>query len=252
VIDAHGDAPNDASRVRLCAVTAVPDYCASVPALPVSPIIDGVPECNLALQPLPELGWTGGATAPDAHGEYAVAWRSNGLYLFVRVHDPSHVPADPSRQVWQGDAVEIYLDDDGAFTAPPAYHSPGTRQLVAAAPDSASSSVARGAMYASGHPEVEGPWTSTTYRAYGTSDGYVVEAFVTAADLGPTDWALSANGKVGVDLGVDVSYPTDQGADAGGFGNRAGQYFLHLGEVNGASVLPPFDVRAFCVPTLMP
>jgi len=215
-------------------------------------VIDGTVDCSLPLSSLPELGWTGGATAPDAHAEYGLAWRPDGLYLYVRVRDPSLVPAETSRDVWQGDALEIYVDSDGVYTAPPAYDDPGTRQLVAGAPASATSSSSRGKMYASGHPAVEGPWTSPRFRSFGRSDGYVVEAFIDAADLGLPTWSLAVGGKVGMNLSVDVSYPTDQGADAGGFGNRVGQYFLRLGTVNGGSVLPPFDVRAFCTPSLVP
>ncbi|HEX4338782.1 MAG TPA: sugar-binding protein [Polyangiaceae bacterium] len=251
LVDAGLDARPDAPVVPPCAVAAVSDYCASVPALPRAPVLDGTADCNLALAPLPELGWTGGATLPDAHADYGVAWRPDGLYIFVHVHDPSLVPADRTREVWQGDALEMYIDSDGTYTAPPAYDDPGTRQLVAAAPDSAVSSVTRGAQYAAGHATVQGAWTSTSFRAFGKPDGYVVEAFIGAADLGLTTWTLAAGGTVGMSLSIDVSLPTDQGADAGGFGNRAGQYFLKLGDVSGASVIPPFDVRAFCNPTLV-
>jgi hypothetical protein len=232
-------------------VTAVADYCASVPSLPVVPVLDGVADCTIALKPIPELGWTGGAAPPDSHGEYALAWRPDGLYVFVHVKDGSLVPAEPTRSVWQGDALEIYVDDDGTYAAPPAYDNPGTRQLVIGGPGSAGSSSARGAQYASGHPEVEGDWVSSEFRAFGRADGYVIEAFVTAADLGLSSWVLSLGGTVGMNLSVDVSYPNDQGADAGGFGNRVGQYFLQLGQVNASSVLPPFDVRAFCNPSLV-
>ena len=246
------DAGPDVPVLPPCNVTAVADYCASVPALPTVPVIDGNPDCSLPLAPMPELGWTGGATAIDAHAEYGFAWRPDGLYLYVRVRDPSLVPADSTREVWQGDALEIYVDGDGAYAAPPAYDDPGTRQLVAGAPASATSTSAVGKVYASGHPTVEGPWTSTRFRSFGRSDGYVVEAFIGAADLGLASLSLASGGKVGVDLSVDVSYPTDQGADAAGFGNRVGQYFLRLGSVNGGNVLPPFDVRAFCTPSLVP
>ena len=50
---------------------------------------------------------------PDASAQYAVAWRPDGLYFFVRVHDPSLVPANPSEFSWEGDEVELYMDSDG-------------------------------------------------------------------------------------------------------------------------------------------
>jgi len=120
------------------------DYCTSLPALPVAPVIDGVVDDDLPLVDVTPVGWTGGATPPDATTQYAVAWRPDGIYFFVRVHDPSLVPAEASEQAWQGDAVELFADSDGRFSSPPAYDNPGTRHFIVAAPSSAASSAARG------------------------------------------------------------------------------------------------------------
>jgi len=98
-----------------------------------------------------------------------------------------------------------------------------------------------------------GPWNSSQYRAFGLADGYAVEAFVTGVDLGfSSPLALVAGGQVGMDLGTDVSFPTDQGPDAGVNGNRLGQYFLQIAPADADGGSPPFDVRAFCTPTLAP
>jgi hypothetical protein len=244
------DAAMDAARCSVAGPVSV-DYCATLPFLPDAPVIDGTPDCALSLRDLTPVGWTGGATAPDATAQVAVAWRPDGLYFFVRVHDPSLVPAEPSELSWQGDEVELYMDSDGTYAAPPAYDNPGARQFTIAAPSSASSSVARAQVWFPGSAGIM-DWTSTEFRAYGQPDGYVVEAFVTGADLGLGSLALSEGGLVGMDLSIGVSYPSDRGADAGGGGNRLGQYFLRVADPDAGSGIPPFDPRAFCRPTLAP
>lgn len=246
--DATADAAVDAPTCTVTASASI-DYCATVPFLPQAPVIDGSLDCGLPLLDVTPIGWSGGAAPPDATAQYAVAWRPDGLYFFVHVHDPSLVPADASELTWQGDAVEIYADSDGLYAAPPAYDNPGTRQFTVAAPPDAQSSVARAQIWYTG--SVSGAsWTSTQFRSYGVADGYVVEAFVTGQDLGLSSLALVAGGQVGMDLSIDVSYPTDQGPDAGGFGNRLGQYYLRVAAPDAGGGIPPFDVRAFCVPTL--
>jgi len=195
------------------------------------------------------VGWNGGATPPDASARYAVAWRPDGIYFFVQVTDPSYVPARASELSWQGDAVELYLDSDGTYAAPPAYDNPGTRQFTVAGPPDAVSSVARAQVWYTGSVGTM-DWASTRFRAFGMPGGYAVEAFVTGPDLGLGSLALAAGGLVGMDLSIDVSYPVDQGPDAGGFGNRLGQYFLRVAAPDAGGGIPPFDPRAFCVPTL--
>jgi hypothetical protein len=250
--DVGADAAPDAAEVGppACSVaaSAISDYCAAVPYLPEPPVIDGTVDCGLPLLALTPVGWSGPGT-PDATATYAVAWRPDGLYFFVDVTDPSLVPAESTELTWQGDAVELYMDSDGVYAAPPAYDNPGTRQFTVAAPPTAQSSVARAQIWYTG--SVNGAdWTSTQFRAFGTPTGYVVEAFVTGPDLGLSTLSLAAGGQVGMDLSIDVSYPTDQGPDAGGPGNRIGQYYLHVAAPDAGGGIPPFDPRAFCVPAL--
>jgi hypothetical protein len=247
--DASDAAPDAPSCTAI--VPAGNDYCEAIPFLPQAPVIDGKVDCGLPLLDVVPVGW-GGVSPPDATAQYAVAWRPEGLYFFVRMHDPSLVPAEPSESSWQGDAVELYMDSDGKYAAPPAYDNPGTRQITVAAPPSAQSSVARAQLWYTG--SVTGAvWTSTQFRAYGLADGYVVEAFVTGQDLGfASSLALAAGAEVGMDLAFDVSFPTDQGPDAGGFGNRLGEYYLRVAAPDAGGGIPPFDPRAFCVPTLGP
>jgi hypothetical protein len=247
-LDAPVEAAPEAAPSCHVASSASTDYCTAVPFLPEAPVIDGVVDCGLTLAPLTPVGWSG-STGPDATAQYAVAWRPGGVYFFVAVTDPSLVPADATELTWQGDAVEIYADSDGVYAAPPSYDNPGTRQFTIAAPPDRQSSIARAQIWYTG--SVSGAdWTSTQYRAFGSPTGYVVEAFVTGPDLGLSALSLAAGGQVGMDLSIDVSFPSDQGPDAGGFGNRFGQYYLRVASPDAGGGIPPFDPRAFCVPAL--
>jgi hypothetical protein len=214
-----------------------------VPALPVTPFIDGLPECGLPVYSVTPEDFDGDAAMPDAVTAYAVAWRPNGVYFFVRVTDPTAVPPEPSQPASYGDGVELFVDGDGTFSAPPAYDEPGTRRFVVAAPSSASNAQARGEVW-SGDVEIATSWASTTFRAYPKSFGYVVEAFVTAKDLGVSRLELSAGKAIGWDLAVNVSYPTT--TEAGAAGHRLGRYFLH-----GGTLSPEANAGAFCRPTLL-
>ena len=245
------DAGPDAATCRT-RVSGVSDYCAELPSLPDPPVIDGRLECGVPLKPLTPIAWTGGATPPDATAEYAVAWRADGVYFFVRVHDATLVPAEQSQRTWEGDAVELFVDDDGTYTAPPAYDMPGSRQLVVAAPENATTPGARGELWTFGNNGAWEKWSSNEFGAYPVSDGYVVEAFVRAQDLNLPNIVLIAGAHIGMDLSIDVSYPSAQSPDAAEPGNRVGQYFLEVGETDAGTLLPPFDVRAFCRPVLIP
>ena len=246
-LDGPAEAP-EASPACHVPTTAGTDYCAAVPFLPQPPVIDGTVDCDLPLIPVPEVGWSAG-TGPDATAQYAVAWRPEGIYFFVAVTDPSLVPADSTELTWQGDAVELYADSDGVYSAPPSYDNPGTRQFTVAAPPDARLSVARAQVWYTG--SVSGAaWTSTQFRSFGSPTGYIVEALVTGPDLGLPALSLAAGGQVGMDLSIDVSYPADRGPDAGGFGNRFGQYYLRVASPDAGGGIPPFDPRAFCIPGL--
>jgi hypothetical protein len=224
-------------------VRTVADECTELPALPVAPFIDGLPECGLPLYvALPE-NFDGDASAPDAVASYGVAWRRDGVYFFVRVTDPTAVPPSPSEPASSGDGVELYLDADGALTAPPAYDDPGTRRFVIAAPSTAANPEARAEVWA-GNVELATAWTSSAFRAYPKSFGYVVEAFVTARDLGLKSMALAAGKSIAWDLAVNVSYPTT--TQTGTSGHRLGRYFLR-----GGAPSPETNASAFCRPTLL-
>jgi hypothetical protein len=220
---------------------ALADWCTELPELPAPPVIDGELECGLEARAVVPAAYNLSGT-PDATMDYAVAWTDGGLYVYASVHDPAVLPAPSADPSWQGDSLEIYVDSDGVYGAPPAY-DPATRQIVVAAPLGAATST-RAETYAV--PPTGVAWTSTQFAACVKPYGYVVEAFVTASDLGLSSWPLAAGSSVGFDLGLNVSGAT---ADAGTQGTRIGQYFLRA---DATPTGHPFQsVTAFCNPVLV-
>lgn len=238
----------EASPETACRTPASIDYCATLPALGAAPIIDGELDCGLELRAVVPVGWSGGANINDTSTEYAAAWRSDGIYVYVLVRDPALIPADPVDLVWKGDAVEIYVDNDASYVAPPPpiYDEPGTRQIVISSP-SAATPVARTAqLFSNGNADFPKAWTSTAFGAFARPDGYAVEAFVRPEDLGLSSWSLVAGGVIGLDLSIDVSQ-ADAATTTTTDGHRAGQYFLHI----DPALAPPYwDPRTFCTPVL--
>jgi hypothetical protein len=226
------------------------EYCTGIPALGSAPRIDGMLEPGLPLRRIEPVRWTGAEPLPPEHlAELAVGWWSDSLYFFLRVTDPTRVPARPPDEPRCGDGVEMFVDDDGQVGTPERYDDPGTRQLVVAAPHNDNQSIARGGVY---HQSGYAPWSSTEFRAYPTPSGYVVEARVTAEDLGLARWRLAAGARVGLDVSIDVSYPALQGAECM---NRLGQYFLHIvtpARYNDTRDEPGSNPDAFCTPRLLP
>jgi hypothetical protein len=176
----------------------------------------------------------------DATAEFAIAWRPDGIYFFLSVTDPTLVPAAATDDNWKGDGVELYVDSDGTFGAPPNYDDPGTRQIVIGVPAPTSrTSVWLKQGYLS-------EWTGGKFVSAVRPGGYVVEAFVTAQDLGLATWSLAKGDHVGIDLGINVSFRT--ATQTGSAGHRLGQYFLRASWAG--NLFPYFNVNAFCTPTL--
>jgi hypothetical protein len=230
---------------------SAPDYCVTVPRLPAPPVIDGELDCGVLLRTLVPVGWNN-LTVPlpaDSGADYAVAYRPEGLYFYFAVRDGTRVPAKLVDEVWRGDGLELYVDADGTFAQSPKFDNPGTRQIQVAAPVDASTPSLRGELFTWGFAGTREPWTSH-FVSVPTATGYAVEAFVTAAELQIPSWTLTEGERVGLNLGVNVSDPTDTTYEASD-GYRLGQYFLRLASTDAA--LPPFfDVDAFCLPTLAP
>jgi len=239
------DAQSDAGR---CPAPSTAPVCDRLDAIPDVPVIDGVVECGLRLVSLVPVGWTASEPIPSGHNaEFAIAWHADGVYFFVHVATPTLRPPDATDPSYCGDGVEVYLDADGMFTAPPGYDEPGTRQLIVPAPIGATSTRAHGYVSAGGEAE----WAAGRAIAMRTDDGYVVEAFVKREDVFLSPGTFSASGDVGIDVSVNVATTVD---GPGVCGRRLGQYFLQSATSMGGACggLPFCDVRAFCTPTLAP
>jgi hypothetical protein len=240
------DARVDGGASGACAEVA--DYCAAIPALAGPPVIDGSLDCG-GLRPVVPVGWNGMGSAPPAGdaSEIALAWAPDGLYVFVRVTDASRVPAPSGQDPYCGDAIELFVDADGAYPSAPGFDEPGTRAFIVVAPPTDVSPSTRAESF--GAAGVLAPWTSSQWGAYPVAGGYVVEAFIGAADLGLGNWPLGAGATVGFDLSHDVSAGSSV---PGPCMSRIGQYFLRVTAAAGGCGGEPFcDVGAFCTPTLL-
>jgi hypothetical protein len=249
------DAPPDAFVEPDPPATQVDNYCQSVPKLQREPVIDGVVDSALKLVPLTPVGWSTSmpGTPVPAHttASFALAWRADGLYTYVRVVDPNRVPPT-SEFLWQGDGTELYFDSDGQFPAAPAYDSPGTVQIIVAAPADDTTPSTKATRFRDG--ATLGAWTSTRFAAFPTPDGYVLEGFLQADALDAESLLLETGHNVGVDLSVNVSALDGEAVGDGGLtldGLRLGQYFLQVTEPTHCGGLPFCNSAAFCAPTLV-
>jgi hypothetical protein len=235
----------DAGSPQVCEPTAVGDFCTQLPALPAAPAIDGVLDCGPTLLALDPKGWNGASAIPAGHvTKLAAAVRSDGLYVYVEVHGQQPVLHPAGSAIYCGDAVELYIDADGVLDAAGHYSSPGTMQFIVAAPADASATI-EAMRYIEGNDH--GAWTSGNVKTALLSDGYAIEAFITAADLDLTAWSPTT--KVGLDIAIDVSAPV--GTANLRCGQQLGQYFLSLyGQADSCSGQPWCDARAFCTPAL--
>jgi len=233
------------SHLPRCATPTSADCCTSLAALPDEPVIDGTLECGLTLAPIAPLGWNSTAAMPDNRASYAAALRPDGIYLYVEVHALSiatHAVSDP---LFCGDAVELYVDAQPHPEAPSTYGA-ATMQFVVSAPASPEAPP-EAARFVAGAPQ--GAWISHGLRTTQLPDGYSVEAFITAADVGLWQWSPASH--VAFGLAVDVSgAPGDPALHCG---QQLGQYFLKLGTpAAGCRGEPWCDVTAFCAPASQP
>jgi hypothetical protein len=229
------------------ATPATLDDCTALVPLAAAPVIDGLLDCGVPLWPIPMLGWTGpGALPPTARAQLAGAWRPDGLYFFVHVTGlgPTRYPAPSGTHTFCGDAVELYADDDGQYTNPTQYDDPGTIQLIAGAPSNSMTTVATGEMWRAGNNIA--PWTGQ-YLSVRTSDGFDLEAFVVAADLGLSTWTLAQGAHVGLDVAVDLGDPTMPATTC----PRLGQFMMQIPDPEaGGCNRAACNTSAFCNPTI--
>lgn len=198
------------------------------------------------------MGWPAGSGAlPAGTGmSYSAAWFGGGLYFYVEVTDPDLYPALATGRVWQGDAVEISVDHDGVFATPGFYDDPGTKQIVIGSPADGTTPGERAEVFIP--TGLQSEWANGQWTSIATASGYVVEAVISAADLGLGTWTLQAGDVIGFDLAHDVSVPLGQIGN-GFSGRRLGQYFLRLNQpvVGTIEDYPFHNSAAFCSATLL-
>jgi hypothetical protein len=248
----------DADAAMGCPDGSQPDYCASLPAMASAPVIDGVLDLSpCALQDIVPEMWIGPPPLPPFppgnSARLAAAWRPDGLYVYAEVTTPAAFPANPTDPDFFGAGAELFVDDDGTYTAPPTFDNPGSIQMVVTSPavDDAGVSLGVTTQRAEKYRNAadQGPWTSSQFGTYPTATGFVLEAFVAAADLNLTTWTLASGSTVGLDVAIDVSFTTFAMTDPQG--HRVGQYFFHVDTTPDSGIGAPYgDPRSWCKPVL--
>jgi hypothetical protein len=222
------------------------DDCKALIEKPSAPVIDGVLDCGVPLWAMPEAGWTGMSAIPaGVKAEIGAAWRTDGLYLFVRVTGAGahRYPAPSGDGPWCGDAVELFVDAHGFYPHAPDYNIPGTMQFILVAPSDAMTSAQVAERFSDGNDE--GAWTGDFYTVR-TADGFDAEAFIQAADLGLASWTLTASARVGLDVAVDLGNPTQLPASC----PLLGQFQIQRVPTDAACTKPACNVDEFCNPQL--
>jgi hypothetical protein len=187
-----------------------------------------------------------GKIPSSVHATIGAAWRPDGVYVFVSVigAGPNRYPAPAAAPAWCGDAIEVFVDQNAAYANPPQYDNPGTIQLVASAPPNANQPTRTGEMFRD--TKAVGVWNGQ-FVSNATSDGFTTEAFVAAADLGLASWSLTAGGKVGLDVSIDLGSPSEPATCP-----RLAQFTIQLPRGTPHGCGPACDVIEFCTPALEP
>ncbi len=235
------------AQVKLgCPVVQHADYCTAIPSI-AQPQIDGELDCGVELQPVPTDTLTRPVSLDGIKAEYAVGYTPSGLYYFVRVTKANLRPAEAQDALFCGDAVQLFADSDGEHPAAPDYDVPGTAQFAVPAPDGAAAPSRRGSVYVSAPagPSMT-PWTSPNFVSIATADGYAVEAFLSAGDLGLPQLFLQPAARVGFDVWICIGGERLATNDCG---NRITDYGLRAAD-QGIFRGPHFNSAAFCNPTL--
>lgn len=230
-------------------------YCDKLHLLSDPPIIDGLVDGSLPLQPIVPQAFRFHADNPEPYKSlpagvsmsYAAAWRPDGLYFFLDIVDPNYVPAPDTANEWAGDGAEIYVDHDAVFAPPGSYDALGTNSFIFEAPPvSGDLGIAAGyyTPYAR-QGDFAGQWISQK-----TPSGYVVEAFIAASDLGMESWTISVESSLAFDLGHNVSFPEESTATSDF--NRLGQYFLQVADpfTDVEADYPFYNSAVFCTPEI--
>lgn len=266
--DVPDDAPTDmpdAAAPDTEAGPAPPDYCARLPMLRAgtgAPMVqDGVVDDALPLQQLAPsfANWTSGSGAPPPDGtvvQFAAAWSPLGIYFYLSINRVMRTPAPlvdgGDTFPYCGDAAELFVDHDGVLPMArldgdvPDYDPMGTAQLVVVAPAMGTSETSNRSSIRYSRLGAFASWTGSRL-ARASFNGYVVEAFVTAADLHVPGYAWSAGQHVGLNLGTDIGRSPALMQQCGA---RLGQFFLYVVSAGGACGAPSCDPTAFCRPVL--
>ena len=229
----------DAGAASLCATSP----CEALPRLRMLPALDGRPDCEGSGVELPRDRWIDVDPLPPSHRvDVRVAWHPDGLYVHATIADDDVLPSTLPSAPWCGDAVHLFVDDDGTFEAPASYDDPGTAQVIVRAPDAAGATDATRWDPSTGR----GVWPSDDYVAMRTASGWVVEAFLRRERLGRTS-SWRAGERLAWNLFVSVSGGPEASREDPVCGDgRLGDYGLFDRREGATRLTPHASTTAFC------
>lgn len=237
----------------LCAQTSTQSACDALAPLVAAPLLDGELDCPAAFDTAP-LSWAFEAARrpPDVSARWAWAYRPDGLYVFVEVTNPALVASPSALAPWCGDAVHVYVDSDGVTADPAGYDALGTRQFICMAPSPGVPQQSQCLFFAAssaGASTPSSPLDAGRLITFRTDGGYRLEGFLTAADLGLSQWSLRAGERVGVQVSVSIGGASGPDPACPG---RLGEFFLRFGGDGGvdSANVPQNLSGAFCYPRL--
>lgn len=243
-VDLARETTADASTPTSCA-TANP--CEVLPLLNALPVLDGRPDCEGPGALLPRDRWIDVDPLPPTHRvEVRAAWHPDGLYVHATITDDDVVPSAVVSGPWCGDAIHVFVDEDGVFAAAPDYDDPGTAQLIVRAPDAAGATEGTRWEPSSGR----GAWPSEDYVVERTATGWIVETFLRRERLGrASSW--SVGDRIAWNIFVSVSGGPEASREDPFCGDgRLGDYGLFDRREGDTRFTPHASVSAFCEVTL--
>jgi hypothetical protein len=229
----------DAGATSSCATSP----CEALPRLRAIPALDGRPDCEGPGVELPRDRWIDANPLPASHRvDVRVAWHPDGLYVHATIADDDVIPSTVPSSPWCGDAVHLFVDEDGAFEATPAYDDPGTAQVIVRAPDATGAT--EGTRW--DPSAARGTWPAEDYVVARSTNGWTVEAFLRRERLGRTS-SWRAGERLAWNLFVSVSGGPEASREDPVCGDgRLGDYGLFDRREGATRITPHASTTAFC------
>jgi hypothetical protein len=255
------DAPPGDADSGPCPVLTGNDACETVPRFTASThVVDGIgaefcdiPAMVFEVNSCPMLYPSEPPVLPEKV-YLRIAWSTDAFHLHIRVVDPSVIVNPDPGNLWNGDAVEIFIAGASGENLNGSYNGSndgGAIQIVLAPPGAGVSTRGQAFFNPGGSVHTSAPINSSIYAGRLVDDGYELELRY--------PWAAFAEPATpGSRIAFDIAIGAQQDSDAGG---RQLQCVISDVFIDGASACgypagvpaqPWCDDRTWCQPELLP